>query len=43
MNFDKRIWKTGVLAIAVTVIFSILVFTAAEWSRVLNDAIDRFR
>lgn len=37
MNVNKRIWKTGALAAAVTVAFAIFVFRAAEWSKGLNS------
>ena len=37
MGFNKRILKTGALAAAVTVVFAIFAFRAAEWSKGLNS------
>lgn len=37
MNFDKRIWKTGLLSVAVTIGFTIFAFRAAEWSKGFNS------
>jgi hypothetical protein len=37
MKIDKRIWKTGVLAIAITVFGSMFVMRLEEWSKGLNS------
>jgi hypothetical protein len=34
---NKRIWKTGAMAVAMTIVFAIFVFRAAEWSKGLNS------
>ena len=36
MKIDKRIWKTGALAVAVTIVWAIIVFRAADWSKALD-------
>ena len=36
MTFDQRIWKTGVMAVVVTLVFGFVVFRAEEWSRGFN-------
>jgi hypothetical protein len=37
MNDNKRIWKTGALAVAVTIVFALFAFRAADWSRGLTS------
>src|SRR4051812_19614373 len=37
MNYNKGIWKSGVLAVAVTVVFAIFIFRAADWTKGLNS------
>jgi len=37
MIFNKEILKTGVLAVAVTIVFAIFTFRAAEWTKGLNS------
>jgi hypothetical protein len=37
MNYNKGIWKTGVLAVLVTIGFALCIFTVAEWTRGLNS------
>ena len=37
MNYDKRILKSGTLAVAVTIAFAIFISRAAEWSKGLNS------
>ena len=37
MNFDRRIWKTGVMAVVATMIFALVIFRAEEWTRGLNS------
>ena len=32
MHFDRRVWKTGVLALAATAIFAVTAFRAEEWA-----------
>jgi hypothetical protein len=32
MSFDRRVWKTGVLAMAATAIFAVAIFQAEEWT-----------
>jgi hypothetical protein len=39
MNFDKRILKTGALAVAVTVAFAIFAYRAAEWNAGIHSDI----
>ena len=36
MNFDSRVWKTGLVAVVATIILSVFVFRAAEWTRAIN-------
>jgi hypothetical protein len=37
MNYNKGIWKTGALAVFVTVAFAMFIFRIAEWTRGLNS------
>ncbi len=37
MTIDRRIWKTGLLALGVTAVFALFVFRAAEWSKGLDS------
>jgi len=37
VNYDKRILKSGTLAVAVTIAFAIFISRAAEWSKGLNS------
>lgn len=37
MSIDRRIWKTGVMAVVATLIFAFVVFRAEDWSRGLNS------
>ena len=37
MNRNKRIWKTGAMAVAMTIAFASFAFRAAEWSKGLNS------
>ena len=37
MTFDRRIWKTGVLAVVATLIFAVFVFRVEEFTRGLNS------
>ena len=37
MNYNKRILKTGALAVAVTIAFGIFAYRAAEWTKGLNS------
>src|SRR5258706_514869 len=34
---NKRIWKTGALAVAMTVVFAIFAFIAADWTKGLSS------
>ena len=36
MKFDKRIWKTAVLAIIVTMVFAVFVFRVEDWTKGLS-------
>ena len=37
MNTHKRILKTGALAVAMTIVFAIFAFRAAEWTKGLDS------
>ena len=37
MNYNKGIWKTGALAVVVTIAFAIFVFRAADWVKGFNS------
>src|SRR5262245_44882044 len=39
MNLNKRIIKTGVLAVAATLVFAAFVFRAVEWSKGLDSGV----
>jgi len=39
VKFDKRIWKTGALAVAVTIVFAIFISRAAEWTKGFNSEV----
>jgi hypothetical protein len=37
MTFDRRIWKTGVMAVVATLVFAFVVFRAEQWTKGLNS------
>ena len=37
INYNKRIWKTAALAVAVTLVFSVFVFKFEDWTKDVNS------
>jgi hypothetical protein len=37
MKYDKRIWRTAVLAVAITALFAVFVFSVEDWTNGINS------